>query len=415
MAILFPLLKWLVIALMLALLGWLGSRITIPVSYNLRSVRQRWTSAIVAVLGIAGTVGVFVAMLSLARGFKATLVSSGSADNALIVRAGANSEIVAAVTLNELRIIEDAPGVARSAGGPLVTPETVMVAPFPQRSTGTDANVQVRGVSPKALEVRNKIKIIEGEFFQPGLAELVVGKAAARTYTGLTLGSQVKLGGGVWRVAGIFDAGGSAFDSEVWCDGRVLRQVMRRPEDIFQSVTAHLTSPDAFQQFKDSISSNPQMNVDVSREVDYYDKQSQGLTTLITVLGGLVAGIMAIGAIFGALNTMYSAVAERSREIATLRALGFGAGSVVFSFMIEALVISFLGGALGCLAVLPLNGLTTAVMNLQTFSQVAFGFRITPPLLAGGLVFALVMGVVGGFFPALRAARRPVAPALRGL
>lgn len=387
----------------------------IPVVYNLRSARQRWTSAIVAVLGIAGTVGVFVAMLSLAKGFKATVVSSGSADNALVMRAGANSEIVAAVTLNELRIIEDAPGVARSGAGPLVTAETVMVAPFPLRSTGTDANVQVRGVSPKALEVRSRIKMVEGEFFRPGLAELVVGKAAARTYAGLTLGSRVTFGGGVWRVVGIFDAGGTAFDSEVWCDGRVLRQILHRPEDVFQSVTAHLTSADALPTFRDFISSNPQMNVDVSREVDYYDKQSQGLTTLITVLGGLVAGIMGIGAIFGALNTMYSAVAERSREIATLRALGFGEFSVVTSFMFEALVISFLGGALGCLAVLPLNGLTTAVMNFQTFSQVSFAFRITVPLLLGGLVFALAMGMVGGFFPALRAARRPVAPALRGL
>jgi putative ABC transport system permease protein len=387
----------------------------IPVVYNLRSVRQRWTSAIVAVLGIAGTVGVFVAMLSLAKGFKATVISSGAADNALVMRSGANTEIVAAVTLDELHVIEDSPGVARSAGGPLVTAESVVVVPFPQRSTGTDANVQVRGVSPKALEVRPRIKVIQGEFFRPGLAELVVGKAAAKTYNGLSLGSKIRFVGGDWTVVGIFDAGGTNFDSEVWCDGRVLRQVMHRPDDVFQSVTAHLTSPDALEEFRDSISSNPRMNVDVSREVDYYDKQSQTLTTLITVLGGLVAGIMGIGAIFGALNTMYSAVAERSREIATLRALGFGAASVVFSFMIEALLISLIGGALGCLAVLPLNGLTTAVMNMQTFTQVAFGFRITAALLAWGLGFAVLMGVVGGFFPALRAARRPVAPALRGL
>lgn len=387
----------------------------IPVVYNFRSVRQRWTSAIVAVLGISGTVGVFVAMLALARGFQATMVSSGAADNALIMRSGASSEMVAAVTLDEVHVIEDSPGVARSATGPLVTVESVVTLPFVQRATGTDGNVQIRGVSPKVLDVRSKIKVIDGEFLHPGLSELVVGKAAAKTYNGLNLGDQVKFGGGVWRVVGIFDAGGSNFDSEVWCDGRVLRQVMHRPEDVFQSATAHLTSPDALQQFKDSIASNPRMNVDIIREVDYYDKQSQTLTTLITVLGGLVAGIMGIGAIFGALNTMYSAVAERSREIATLRALGFGAPSVVFSFLVEALLISFIGGALGCLAVLPLNGLTTAVMNMQTFTQVAFAFRVTPLLLLWGIVFALAMGIVGGFFPALRAARRPVAPALRGL
>lgn len=387
----------------------------IPVVYNFRSVRQRWTSAIVAVLGISGTVGVFVAMLALARGFQATMVSSGAADNALVMRSGASSEMVAAVTIDEVHVIEDSPGVARSATGPLVSAESVVTLPFVQRATGTDGNVQIRGVSPKVLDVRGKIKIIDGEFLHPGLSELVVGKAAAKTYNGLNLGDQVKFGGGVWRVVGIFDAGGSNFDSEVWCDGHVLRQVMHRPEDVFQSATAHLTSPDALQQFKDSIASNPRMNVDVVREVEYYDKQSQTLTTLITVLGGMVAGIMGIGAIFGALNTMYSAVAERSREIATLRALGFGAPSVVFSFMVEALLISFIGGVLGCLAVLPLNGLTTAVMNMQTFTQVAFAFRVTPLLLLFGIVFALAMGIVGGFFPALRAARRPVAPALRGL
>jgi putative ABC transport system permease protein len=412
---LYPITGRLIGAAVIGLLVWMFTRITIPVSYNLRSVRQRWTSAIVAVLGIAGTVGVFVAMLSLAKGFKMTLVSSGAADNALIMRSGANSEIVAAVTLDEVHVIEDAPGVARTSAGPLVTAESVVVAPFAQRSTGTDANVQVRGVSPKALDVRPRIKMIQGEFFHPGLSELIVGKSAAQTYSGLSLGSKLRFVGGDWTVVGIFDAGGTNFDSEVWCDGRVLRQVMHRPEDVFQSVTAHLTSADALQEFKDAISSNPRMNVDVSREVEYYDKQSQTLTTLITVLGGMVAGIMGIGAIFGALNTMYSAVAERSREIATLRALGFGATSVVFSFLVEALVISLVGGALGCLAVLPLNGVTTAVMNMQTFSQVGFAFRITPPLLVWGLVFAVAMGTIGGFFPALRAARRPVAPALRGL
>jgi putative ABC transport system permease protein len=339
----------------------------IPVIYNLRSVRQRWTSAVVAVLGIAGTVGVFVAMMSLAKGFKATLVSSGSPENALVLRAGATSEINGVVSLDQVRIIEDAPGVTRNANGPLVTPEVVLVAPFPLVSTGTEANLQVRGVSPKALEVRNQIKMVEGVFFRPGLNELIVGRTAAHSYAGLSVGNTVSLGGGTWRVVGMFDAGGSAFDSEVWCDAPVLKQIYHRPETMFQSVTVHLTSPNALQQFKDSVTSDPRMSVDVSREVEYYDKQSHTLTTTITVLGGLVAGIMAIGAIFGALNTMYSAVAERAREIATLRALGFRGGSVVLSFMIEALLISFVGGLLGCLAVLPLNNLTTGTMNFDTF------------------------------------------------
>ncbi len=387
----------------------------IPVVYNLRSVKARWTSAIVAVLGIAGTVGVFVAMLSLARGFRATLVSSGSEDNAMIMRAGATSEMTGGVTIDTVKIVQDAPGIARGADGPLVTAEVVLVAPIPLISTGTDANVQVRGVSKNVLEIRNKFKIIQGRMFQPGLAEVVVGKNANIEYSGLTVGNTISLGSVRWNVVGVFDAGGSAFDSEIWADAHLLGPAYNRPDTFFQSVTVHLTSPGSLSQLKDSVTSDPRLNVDVSREIDYYSKQSTRLTRLITVLGGLVAGIMAIGAVFGALNTMYSAVSERGREIATMRALGFGGPSVVFSFVIEALLISFVGGLLGCIAVLPLNGLTTGAMNLQTFSHLAFAFKITPELLVKGVVFALLMGVMGGLPPAIRAARRPVALALRAL
>jgi putative ABC transport system permease protein len=387
----------------------------IPVIYNLRSVRSRWTSSVVAVLGIAGTVGVFVAMLSLARGFKATLVSSGSAGNLLVMRAGADAELNGAVTLDQVRIIEDAPGVARNASGPLVSPEVVVVAAFPLRSTGTDANVQVRGVSARVLEVRNKVKMIRGRFLVPGVAELVVGNNVEGAYSGLSLGDKVRFGGGTWTVVGVFDAGGSAFDSEVWCDSRVLNQVYHRPEGVFQSVTVHLTSPDAMQAFKDSMTSNPRMTVDVGREIDYYDRQSRNMTVLIEVLGTMIAVVMGVGAIFGALNTMYSAVSERSREIATMRALGFGAASVIASFTIESLLISTMGGVLGGLAVLPLNGFTTGTMNLQTFSHLAFAFRVTPVLLLLGLGFALLMGLLGGLPPAIRAARRPVVEALRAM
>ena len=387
----------------------------IPVIYNLRSVKARWNSAIVAVLGIAGTVGVFIAMLSLANGFRATLVSSGSPGNAMLFRAGSTSEMDSTLSLEQVKLIEEEPGVARSTNGPLATPEVVVIAPFPLRATGTDANVQVRGVSAKALEVRSNIKIIQGRFFTPGLAELVVGRNATQTYSGLTLGNTVAFGGGSWKIVGIFDAGGSAFDSEVWCDVRILNQVYHRPENLFGSLTVQLSSPDALQQFKDAVTSNKQLTVDVSREVDYYDKQSHTLSLVIKILGGIVAFIMGIGAIFGALNTMYSAVAERGREIATMRALGFGGPSVVISFVIEALLISFVGGALGALAVLPLNGLTTGAMNWQTFSHLAFAFQVTPRLMLWGIIFALLMGLIGGIFPAIRAARRPVAAALRSL
>ncbi|MGB7466946.1 MAG: ABC transporter permease [Candidatus Acidiferrum sp.] len=387
----------------------------IPLIYNVRSVRARWTSTIVAVLGIAGTVGVFVAMLSLARGFKATLVASGSADNALVMRAGSSSEMMGGITLDSIKVIQDAPGIARGSNGPLITQDVVGVMPIPLISTGTDANVQIRGVSPNVLEIRKFVKMSQGRMFNPGMSEIVVGKNASKTYSGLTVGNKIDMAGGHWEVVGVFDANGSAFDSEIWTDSRVLNDILKRPSNIFQSATVHLESPSSFQALKDSLTSDPRLNVDVTREIDYYAKQSTTMTTLITVLGGLVAAIMAIGAVFGALNTMYSAVAERGREIATMRALGFNAYSVVFSFLVEALLISFIGGVIGCLVVLPLNGLTTSTMNFQTFSNLAFAFKITPELLVKGVIFALVMGVVGGLLPAVRAASLPVATALREL
>jgi putative ABC transport system permease protein len=387
----------------------------IPLIYNLRSLRARWTSTVVAVLGIAGTVGVFVAMLSLARGFEATLVASGSAGNAIVRRAGATSEMDSIIARDQVRVIEDAPGVARGSMGVLVSPEVVVVAAFPLRSTRTDANVQVRGVSPKALAVRESVQIVAGRFFEAGLTELVVGRNVASSYVGFELGKTVRFGGGIWTVVGVFDAGASAFDSELWCDATVLNQVYQRPQNLFQSVTVRLAAPDALGRFKDALTADPRVTVQVEREIDYYAKQSQQLTTLITVLGTIVALVMGIGAVFAALNTMYSAVAERSREIATMRALGFSSASVITSFVVEALCIAAVGGVLGCAVVLPLNGLTTGTMNWQTFSHLAFAFRVTPLLLAAGLAFALLMGLVGGVPPAIRAARQRIAIALREL
>src|SRR5947207_12169727 len=387
----------------------------IPLIYNVRSLRARWTSTVVAVLGIAGTVGVFVAMLSLARGFEATLLASGSTRNAIVRRAGATSEMDSSVTLEQVRVVEDAPGVERGDAGALVSPEVVVIASFPLKGRGVDGNAQVRGVSPKALTVRPTVKIVAGRAFQPGLSELLVGSNVAASYDGLELGKTVRFGGGSWTVVGVFDSGGTAYDSELWCDFSVLRQVYQRPQHLFQSATARLASPEALTGFKDALTADPRVTVQVDREVDYYAKQSQQLTMLITVLGSIVAVVMGIGAIFGALNTMYSAVTERAREIATMRAIGFGAGSVVVSFVIEAQCIALVGGVLGCLVVLPLNGLTTGTMNWQTFSHLAFAFRITPILMAWGVAFALLMGLVGGVPPALRAARARVAVALREL
>ncbi len=389
---------------------------SVPISYNFRSIRARWTSTIVAILGIAGTVGVFVAMLSLARGFRGTLVASGSPDNALVMRAGSTSEMMGGITLDSVKLVQDKPGVARDASGqPLVTQEVVGVIPIPLISTDTDANVEARGVSTNVLQIRKFVKVVQGRMFHSGLNELIVGKNASKTYQGLTVGNTVNFGGGKWKVVGVFDAGGSSFDSEVWCDARILNQMLKRPDNIFQSATVHLTSPTAFDKFKDSITSDPQLNLEVEREVDYYAKQSSAMTRLITVLGGLVAAVMAIGAIFGALNTMYSAVAERGREIATMRALGFSSWNVILSFLFEALLISFIAGIIGCVVVLPLNGMTTQTMNFSTFSSIAFAFKITFNLLVLGMIFALSMGVLGGLLPAVRAALRPVAVSLREL
>jgi putative ABC transport system permease protein len=388
----------------------------IPFSYNVRSIAARWKTAIVSILGIAGTVGVFVAMLAMARGFQATLIASGSASNSIVRRAGASSEMDSGVSLDQVRVIADAPQVARTAEGvPLSSPEMVVIGAFQLIKSGTDANTQIRGMTPLALEVRPTVKIVQGRFFEPGLAELVVGSNAVQTYRGLALGTKVNFGGQEWKVVGIFDAGGSAFDSEIWCDQTVLAETFNRSTNVYSSITVRLNSPTDFNAFKDALTSDPRLTVQVEREAEYYAKQSQMVSTLIRVLGFLVAFVMAIGAVFGALNTMYSAVAARAREIATLRALGFGGGSVILSFMFESLLISLIGGVVGCIAVLPLNGFTAGTMNWQTFSHLAFAFRVTPSLLLAGIFFALFMGFVGGVLPAVRAARLQVAHALREL
>jgi putative ABC transport system permease protein len=389
--------------------------VAIPVVYNLRSVKERWTSSVVAVLGIAGTVAVFVAMLSLARGFKVALTSSGLPQNAIVQQTGADSEMTSAIEIGAVRVVEDAPLVARRGYEPLVSAEVVVLAALPMRGTTSDANVQMRGVSPRVLAVRDNVRIVQGRFFTPGLYELVVGSNAARAYEGLDFGKTVQIGPGKWKIVGIFNAGGSAFDSEIWADANVVNGAYQRPPGIYQSATAKLRSEDDFTAFKTALERDPRAKLQATREPDYYESQSQLVTTLITVLGSIVAVVMGLGAILAALNTMYSAVSERSREIAILRALGFQGGSIVLSFLAEALIIAIVGGVIGCIAVLPVNGITTGTINWQTFSHLSFAFRITPDLLLWGVVFAIFMGVLGGLPPAIRAARANVSTTLRAL
>lgn len=388
----------------------------IPFQYNLRSVIERWTSTIVAVVSIAGVVAVFIAVLALAYGFQKTLVSSGSPQNVIMLRGGATSEMESAVSLDQVRILQDINGIEMSSQGlPLVSSEVVVVAAFPMKSTGTDANAQVRGVSEDVLLVRDNIRIAEGRFFTPGLNELVVGSKASKLYSGFDLGSTVLFGGSSWVVVGVLDAGGSAFDSEIWCDANNLNQTYKRPQNIFQSVTARLISEDAFESFKYSVSTDPQLTLSVEREINYYARQSESVAILIRVLGFLVASVMAIGAIFGAVNTMYSAVSARSVEIATLRALGFRARHIIISFVTESILISLIGGVVGILLVLPINNSAASTMNWQSFSQLSFSFIITPEFMLEGLLFAALMGLLGGLFPAVRASRVPIVMALRGL
>ena len=388
----------------------------LPLVYNIRSVRERWTSSLVAIVGIAGAVGVFVAMLALARGFQATLVSSGQPDNVIVEQAGADTEMTSALDLEAVHGIENAPYIKRQGQDALISPEVVVVANLQLRGPqGGDANVEVRGVATRVLSVRDNVHIVQGRFFTPGLYEIVVGKHATLAYAGLELGGTVRIGPGSWKVVGIFDSGGSAFDSEVWADSNVLNANYQRPNNVFQSVTVKLGSASDFDAFRQAVTHNPHLQVQALREREYYANQSRTVTTLITVLGGLVALVMGLGAILAALNTMYASVSERSREIAVLRAIGFGSGSIVLSFVSESLLIALVGGIAGCLAVLPINGITTGTMNWQTFAHLSFAFRVTADLLGLGLVFALAMGIVGGLPPAIRAARANVATTLRAL
>ncbi len=387
----------------------------IPVVYNLRSVKERWSSSVVAVLGIAGTVAVFVAMLALARGFQVALTSSGLPENVKVQQVGADSEMTSSMEIAAVRVVEDAPLIARAGSEPKVSAEVVVLANLPMRGTTSDANVQVRGVSPRVLAVRNNVRLVQGRFFTPGLYELVIGRNAARSYEGLDLGKTVRIGPGQWTVVGVFDSGGSAFDSEIWADANIVNGAYQRPPGVYQSVTAKLRSAEDFQAFKTALERDPRAKLQASPEPEYYESQSQLVTTLIKVLGTIVAIVMGLGAILAALNTMYSAVSERSREIAVLRALGFQGGSIVLSFLAEAMIIAIIGGVLGCVVVLPVNGITTGTINWQTFSHLSFAFRITPDLLIWGILFAIFMGVLGGLPPAIRAARANVSTTLRAL
>ena len=385
------------------------------IGLSLRTLPQRAGSAAVAVVGIAGVVIVFVAVLSIGEGFRAALQGASSADTAMIMRGGSDTEMTSALPGESTRIIKDGPGIRRGPDGPFASAELLVIVNVPIRATGTDANVPLRGIEPAAFDVREEVSIISGRMLRPGTSEIIVGESAARQFTGLDLGSEQRWGSSTWTVVGIFEAGGTIAESEIWCDARVLQPAYRRG-DSFQTVYAKLESDDAFQPFKDALTTDPRLDVMVERESDYFAAQSQQMSAIITGIGSVIAVLMGVGAVFGAVNTMYTAVASRTREIATLRALGFSSVPVVLSVMTESLLLSVGGGLIGgVLAYVGFNGYQTATLNFQTFSQVSFAFMVTPALLTQGIAYAVVMGFVGGLFPAVRAARLPIVTALREL
>jgi putative ABC transport system permease protein len=383
---------------------------------NLRTIPQRLGSSGVAIVGIAGVVIVLVSVLSIAQGFTAAMEQSGADNRALVMRSGADSEMTSGLGGPEVDIIKQAPGMRREGQTPLASAELYVIIDLPKKSTpDSPANVPLRGVEPTVLKVRDEVSVIEGRMLQFGTNEVIVGRGAQAQFMGLNLGADVKSGQNVWRVVGVFEADGGVAETEVWADSRTLQGVYRRGNS-YQSVLARLDSTDSLTAFRDWLTANPQLNVMVRRENEYYAGQSQALTRLIQTIGFGIAALMGLGAVFGAILTMYTAVATRAREIATLRALGFNSLSVVVSVLTESLALGALGGLIGGLAAyIAFNGYQTSTMNFQTFSQVAFAFRVTPQLLMLGLAYALIMGLVGGLLPAIRAARLPIPSALREL
>ncbi len=393
---------------------WLTEVLAIT-ALNLRTVPKRLGSSAVAIVGIAGVVVVLVAVLSIAEGFSAAMRGAGADDRAIVMRSGADAEMTSGLGGTETEIVKQAPGILRDGRTPIASAELFVIIDLPKRSTGTSANVPLRGIEPTAFAVRHEAEVVEGRMFQFGTNEVIVGRAAARQFSGLELGNVIQSGQNSWRVVGIFEDNGTVAETEMWCDARTLQGAYRRGNS-YQSVLVRLDGADAFNTFKDWLTANPQVNVSVRRETEYYAAQSTTLTNLIRTIGFAIAGLMAIGAIFGAILTMYTAVATRAREIATLRALGFNSLAVLVSVISESIALAALGGIIGgAIAYAGFNGYQTSTMNFQSFSQVAFAFRVTPALLVLGLVWSLAMGLVGGLLPAVRAARLPISAALREL
>ena len=391
-------------------MGWLSQLLSVS-GMNFRNLGKRLDSSLVAVIGFAGVVLVVVAILSVRNGFQATLAMTGSPDVAIVLRGGAGSEVNSGLGGDASKLVGETPGVIQGADGPVVSPELLVQINLKKRSNGLYSNVSFRGVTAEAFLVHNKIHIVSGRVFTPGLNEVIVGANAASSFRGLRLGNVLHSGRYNWRVVGIFDDGGGLHNSEIWASLPLLQGAYQRGNSI-SSVYAKLTSAAAFPAFAQALESNPQLSVSVERESTYFAGQAKGMSLFISIVGGVIGVLMGGGAIFGAVNTMYTAVAARAREIATLRALGFGRVPVLLSVLLEAVFLGLVGGVCGgVLAYLLFNGFEATTFN--QFSIIAFRFRVTPQLLLQGVVYALLMGLLGGLLPAIRAIRTPIATGLR--
>ena len=382
---------------------------------NVLTLSQRIATSSVAIVGVAAVVLVFAAVMSMAKGFERTMTLAGSDDTAIVIRAGSTSEIASGLSNDQVLIIESAPGVLRDGDRVVISAELFVLVDVPLRSADTDANAPFRGVGPGAFEVRDATQLVEGRMFEPGKNELIVGRAAQSEFKGLDLGATITFGRTDWQIVGVFEANGGVVESELWTDVRVLQGAYRRGNS-FQTVRVRLQESDSVTELREALKNDPRLDVDVFTEREFYSSQAEGTATFIRVLGFPITILMAIGAVFGALNSMYSSVSTRGKEIATLRALGFGPMSVLISTIVESTLLALVGGLIGgAIAFLVFNGFTVSTLSNASFSQVVFDFAVTPDLLADGIVTALIIGLFGGLFPAIRAARLPVAQALREL
>ena len=385
----------------------------IPISYNLRNLTQRPVSTLATAAGIGFVVAILIGALALASGFQAALTGTGSPSNVIVLRTGADSEISSALSRDAVNILRALPEIANDPEGrPLASAELGVVVSKPRRGFSGSSNVNVRGIDPSGFVLRSRVRVTEGRMFTPGSDEVMVGKKIAGRFADCRLGDKLRFGQRDFTVVGHFDAAGSAFESEIWGDLTVLGPATGR-DNVYQSLTFTIRDTALFRPLRAQLEKDPRLGVQVRTERDWYAEQSRLLAGVIRGAGVMITLIMAVGAIFGAVNTMYAAVGTRTREIATLYVLGFSPFSVWLSFQIESVLLALFGGALGCLFALPINGITSSTTNWSSFSEVAFAFRVTPVAMGVGMIFAAIMGLVGGFLPALRAARQTVASSLR--